>query len=93
MIRAGVFERLYAEAYKEPNFAQKQWEDTCKRKSIQPQWRPVRTWHHPASLVQTWSLRLHQRALLLPRLCRGLSWLTEAAGPVCSCRRTVQNRR
>ena len=43
MICAGVFERLYAEAYKEPNFAQKRWEDTCKRKSIQPQWRPVRT--------------------------------------------------
>jgi hypothetical protein len=36
----GVFERLYQEAYKEPNFAEKQWETTVKSKVIGPQWRP-----------------------------------------------------
>lgn len=36
----GVFERLYAEAYKEPNFAEKKWENTVKSKVIGPQWRP-----------------------------------------------------
>lgn len=36
----GVFERLYAEAYKEPNYADKQWEKTVKSKVIGPQWRP-----------------------------------------------------
>ena len=36
----GVFERLYQEAYKEPNFAEKQWENTVKSKVIGPQWRP-----------------------------------------------------
>ena len=36
----GVFERLYAEAYKEPNFAEKKWESTVKSKIIGPQWRP-----------------------------------------------------
>lgn len=31
-LRAAVFERLYAEAYKEPNFAEKKWENTVKSK-------------------------------------------------------------
>ena len=36
----GVFERLYAEAYKEPNYAEKEWDKKVKSKVIGPQWRP-----------------------------------------------------
>ena len=31
---------MYAEAYKEPNYAEKQWEKKVKSKVIGPQWRP-----------------------------------------------------
>ena len=90
---AGVFERLYAEAYKEPNFAQKRWEDTCKRKSIQPQWRPVRTGAIPPGLCKPGLCFAPESACSCRGCAGGLPWLTETAAPVCSCRRTVRNRR